>query len=101
MAKVSPAGEGPLRPTRAEPLSPEEAEGYSRWFEHANAKDFRPSERRGGRPPLGTTYPSPRIQVRVSTEVFDALVEQAHEEGTTLSKLVRRLLEHASEAQRA
>lgn len=100
MAKVRRVGTPPPVPAGDGPLTDEEAEKLSRWVEEeAEPADFRP--RRGGRPPLGADYPSPRIQVRVSSAVYDALVDQAHEEGTTLSKLVRQLLEHASEAQQA
>lgn len=90
MAEVSPAGQGPL--------SDAEAEEYSRRFESTyRPEDFRPRERRGGRPPLSADFPSPRIQVRVSRKAYDALVDRAHEEGTTLSRLVRRLIEQVSE----
>jgi hypothetical protein len=100
MAKVKRVGTPPPVPAGDGPLTDEEAEKLSRWVEEeAEPADFRP--RRGGRPPLGENFPSPRIQVRISRGAYDALVDQAHEEGTTLSRLVRRLLEHASEAQGA
>jgi hypothetical protein len=88
-----------VRPTEHPPLSDSEAEEYANRFEASGPADFRP--RRGGRPPLGADFPSPRIQVRVSRMAYIALVDRANEEGTTLSKLVRRLLEHASKAQQA
>lgn len=90
MAEMSAAGQGRL--------SDAEAETYSRRFESEyGPEDFRPSERRRGRPPLGEDFPSPRIQVRVSHMTYDALVDRAHREGTTLSQLVRHLLEQVSE----
>jgi hypothetical protein len=88
-----------MSPAEQPQLSDSEAEEYANRFEASEPADFRP--RRGGRPPLGADFPSPRIQVRVSRAAYIALVDRANEEGTTLSKLVRQLLEHASKAQQA
>ncbi len=49
--------------------------------------------RKGGRPPLGEDYPSPRIQVRVSRRLYVSVSKRARQEGTTVSALVRQLLE--------
>jgi len=58
-------------------------------------ENFQP--RHTGRPPLGDGFPSPRIQVRVPRHLYDAVAKRAHDEGTTLSAFIRRLLEkHAS-----
>jgi hypothetical protein len=50
--------------------------------------------RRSGRPPLGEDSPAPRIQVRVSRRLFVSVNKRAHEEGRTVSALVRQLLEN-------
>jgi hypothetical protein len=50
--------------------------------------------RKGGRPPLGEDYPSPRIQVRVDRGLFVSIQKRAHQEGKTVSALVRQLLEN-------
>ena len=84
---------------KAGKLTEAEAAEYARRFEEElEPHDFRP--RKTGRPPLGDDYPSPRIQVRVSQKAFAHLTEQASAEGTTLSALVRRLLEQAPSAAR-
>lgn len=49
--------------------------------------------RKGGRPPLGDDYPSPRIQVRVSRRLYVTVSKRARQEGKTVSALVRQLLE--------
>jgi len=53
--------------------------------------DFKP--RRGGRPALGEEFPSPRIQVRVPRQLYRSVSKRAHDQGTTVSALVRQLLE--------
>jgi len=53
--------------------------------------DFKP--RKSGRPPLGSDYPSPRIQVRLPRELNQTVSKRAHDRGTTISALVRQLLE--------
>jgi hypothetical protein len=53
--------------------------------------DFKP--RRGGRPALGEDNPSPRIQVRVPRQLYRSVSKRAHDQGTTISALVRQLLE--------
>ena len=53
--------------------------------------DFKP--RRGGRPTLGEDNPSPRIQVRVPRRLYRSVSKRAHDQGTTISALVRQLLE--------
>lgn len=53
--------------------------------------------RPSGRPPLGDDFPSPRIQVRVPRPLYRAVTKRAHEDGTTVSALVRQLLEHYTE----
>ena len=53
--------------------------------------DFKP--RRGGRPALGEDHPSPRIQVRVPRQLYRSVSKRAHDQGTTISALVRQLLE--------
>ena len=50
--------------------------------------------RRSGRPALGDDSPAPRIQVRVSRRLFVSVNKRAHEEGKTVSALVRQLLEN-------
>jgi hypothetical protein len=50
--------------------------------------------RKLGRPPLGDDAPSPRIQVRVSRRLFVSVSKRAHQEGKTVSALVRQLLEN-------
>lgn len=86
----------PLSRKRTTPGAATTSHRLADWFEHsANPEDFRP---RPGRPPLGPDFPSPRIQVRVSRRAYDALVERAKGEGTTVSKLVRQLLEQSSRA---
>jgi len=73
-------------------MTPEYLDNVADWFEHeAKPEDFRP--RKAGRPPLGADYPAPRIQVRVPSPLYRAVNKRAHDEGTTVSALVRRLLE--------
>ncbi len=49
--------------------------------------------RRAGRPSLGEERQSPRIQLRVPHRLYATLSRQAREQGTTVSALVRQLLE--------
>lgn len=73
-------------------LTEGELDEYSRRFEKVyEPADFTP--RRAGRPPLAEDYPSPRIQVRVPGPLYRAVNKRARDEGTTVSALVRRLLE--------
>ncbi len=72
-------------------LTDAEIGNYVRRFEESGPEDWRP--RKTGRPPLGEDYPSPRIQVRVPSPLYRAVNKRAHDEGMTVSALVRRLLE--------
>ena len=74
------------------PISEKEAERLADWFEHeAKPENFKP--RKVGRQPLGDDFPSPRIQVRVPGPLYRAVSKRVQDEGTTMSALVRRLLE--------
>ena len=73
-------------------LTDAEATRYADKFERDyESSMFKP--RRTGRPPLGPDHPSPRIQVRVPRRLYDDINERAKAEGTTVSALLRRLLE--------
>lgn len=77
---------------KRQPLTDAEAARYADRFE----RDYEPTmftSRRIGRPPLGPDHPSPRIQVRVPRGLYDDINRRAHAEGTTISALLRRLLE--------
>jgi hypothetical protein len=52
--------------------------------------------RRGGRPSLDDEGISPRIQLRLARPLYEWLEEQAREKGTTVSAIVRHLLEQAA-----
>ena len=76
-------------------LSEAEAAEYARYVEEdLEPGDLRP--RPAGRPALGHGFPSPRIQVRVSRTTYQGLIERASANGTTLSALVRQLLEQSA-----
>lgn len=81
----------PVKPKNPAGMTDAEIEGYARRFEESRPEDWKPGKK--GRPPLGDDYPSPRIQVRVPSPLYRAVNERAHDEGTTVSALVRRLLE--------
>lgn len=84
MAKVTSA----KNPQRTE----EQLDELARKFESEyGPADFKP--RRGGRPALSEDYPSPRIQVRVPRQLYRSVSKRAHDQGTTVSALVRQLLE--------
>lgn len=46
---------------------------------------------------FGVDAPSPRIEVRVSPKLYHAVAKRAHDEGITVSVLVRRLLDRYAE----
>jgi hypothetical protein len=78
------------RPSRRR--KPAELDDLARRFESDyGPDDFKP--RRSGRPPLGEDFPSPRIQVRVPQRLYQSVSKRARDQGTTISALVRRLLE--------
>jgi len=86
----------PVKTKSGRPVTDEAIENLARKFESGyEPENFKP--RHTGRPPLGADYPSPRIQVRLPRQLYDSVSKQAHEEGTTVSAFIRRLLEkHAS-----
>ena len=74
-------------------LTPEYLDKLADWFEHeAKPENFKP--RKVGRQPLGDDFPSPRIQVRLPAPLYRAVSKRIHDEGTTMSALVRQLLEN-------
>jgi hypothetical protein len=69
-----------------------ELDDLARRFEtEYGPSDFRPQ--RSGRPPLSDDFPSPRIQVRLPRHLYESVSKRAHDQGTTISALVRQLLE--------
>jgi hypothetical protein len=86
----------PLRSRSGRVLTDETVEELAGRMERGYDPDqLRP--RKLGRPPLGDDAPSPRIQVRVSRRLFVSVSKRAHEEGRTVSALVRQLLESYAE----
>lgn len=69
-------------------LIEETASRFERGWSHDELR-----RRRSGRPSLGAEVPSPRIQVRVPQSLHDAVTRRAHDEGLSVSALVRELLE--------
>jgi hypothetical protein len=83
----------PLRSKSGRILTEEAVERLADRMERGyEPEQLRP--RRSGRPSLGDDAPSPRIQVRVSRRLFVSVNKRAHEEGKTVSALVRQLLEN-------
>ncbi len=74
------------------PLTEEALQQRADYLEHElKPSDLRP--RPVGRPSLSDSRPSPRIYVRVPRPLHRVITQRAQEEGTTVSDVVRRLLE--------
>ncbi len=81
-----------LKSTSGLPLTEEALQQRADYLEHKlEPSDLRP--RPVGRPSLSDSRSSPRIYVRVPRPLHRVIAQRAHEEGTTVSMLVRRLLE--------
>jgi hypothetical protein len=82
----------PLRSKSGRVLTEDAVKDLADRMEHGYEPD-QLQPRKGGRPPLGEDYPSPRIQVRVSRRLYLSVNKRAQQEGKTVSALVRQLLE--------